>query len=274
MLSTTTRRASRSLMLPARTLAQTQQRLSSSSSLSSTVPIKKQITPATLWQTNVRAPPESVDPAAFISDPATRMYEQVPYIKPRASSVSEQGSKSAGEETATAGTTTTRAPRLLKCVLSMRRTVKVTSGGKVASMSAMVVVGNGKGAAGYGEGKDLEAPNAVRKATEKAIKNMVFIDRYDDRTILHDIAHTFKATQVQMRAAPAGFGIRANGNIHEICRCAGINDLGAKVHGSRNPINVIKATFQAFEKQKTPEQLARDRGLKVVDVRKLAYGRQ
>jgi small subunit ribosomal protein S5 len=69
-----------------------------------------------------------------------------------------------------------------------------------------------------------------------------------------------------------GFGIRTNPKVHEICRCAGIDDLSAKVMGSRNPINVVKATFEALQLQRTPEQLARARGLRVHDVRKLVFG--
>ncbi|ORZ31163.1 ribosomal protein S5, C-terminal domain-domain-containing protein [Catenaria anguillulae PL171] len=154
----------------------------------------------------------------------------------------------------------------------MRRTVKVTKGGKVVSMSALVVVGDGNGSVGYGEGKDAEAPRAVRKATAAAIKNMIAVDRYDERTVLHDLDCKFKSTHIVMRAAPPGFGIRTNPNVHEVCRCAGISDLSAKVMGSRNPINVVKATFLALQKQKTATDLARDRGLRVHDVRKLVYG--
>ncbi|KAI9145483.1 ribosomal protein S5, C-terminal domain-containing protein, partial [Paraphysoderma sedebokerense] len=139
--------------------------------------------------------------------------------------------------------------------------------GKVPKMSALVVVGNGNGAVGYGEGKDAEGARAVMKATNLAVKNMMLVDRYDERTILHDLEHEFKSTKVIMRAAPPGFGIRSNPNVHEVCRCAGINDISAKVYGSRNPINVVKATMQALQKQRVPSELARNRGLNVIDVR-------
>ncbi|PVZ97208.1 hypothetical protein BB558_006840, partial [Smittium angustum] len=84
---------------------------------------------------------------------------------------------------------------LTKKVILMRRTVQMTRKGKIPSMTVLVVVGNCRGGAGYGEGKDLEAPKAIIKATRKAIKNMIYFPRYDNRTIHHDIYHKFKASK-------------------------------------------------------------------------------
>ncbi|KAI9219219.1 ribosomal protein S5, C-terminal domain-containing protein [Blastocladiella britannica] len=225
---------------------------------------KQQTTPVTIWDQSLRTDPSAINPARYM--PAKTLEQiTVPFT------ASANGPLPA---TPYASTDTDAAfgPRLRKTLVSMRRTVKVTKGGKVVSMSAMVVVGDGKGAVGYGEGKDAAAPAAVKKATALAMKNMVVVDRYDDRTILHNLDTHFKATHIVMRAAPPGFGIRTNPNVHEICRCAGIDDVSAKVMGSRNPINVVKATFKALQAQKTPEDLARSRGLRVHDVRKLVYG--
>ncbi|KAG9323214.1 hypothetical protein KVV02_007946 [Mortierella alpina] len=163
--------------------------------------------------------------------------------------------------------------KFLKRALVVKRTSNMTTAGKIPSMYALVVVGNGEGIAGYGEGKDDEVARAVRKATNRAMRNLTAFDRYDDRTIYHDIDHKFHATNIQFRSRPPGFGNRCNHYIHEICSCIGILDISAKVWGSRNPMNVIKATFEALgRKQKLPEDIARGRGKRVVDVQHTYYG--
>ncbi|OZJ05904.1 hypothetical protein BZG36_01172 [Bifiguratus adelaidae] len=162
--------------------------------------------------------------------------------------------------------------RLQKKALVVKRVVNMNGKGKQPSMYALVVVGNGQGLAGYGEGKDEEASRAVRKATQRAIKNMRYFERYDDRTVFADIEHKFHATRVFLRTRPPGFGNRSNHYIHEICRCVGIHDISGKVMGSRTPMNVIKATFEALDKQTSIEDLARRRGKKVVDVQHVYYG--
>ncbi|CAO3638635.1 unnamed protein product [Cunninghamella blakesleeana] len=164
--------------------------------------------------------------------------------------------------------------RLIKKALVIKRVVNMNGKGKQPSMYALVVVGNGNGLAGYGEGKDEEASRAVRKATNRAIKNLRYFDRYDDRTVAMDIEHKFHATKLYLRSRPPGFGCRANHYIHEICRCIGIQDLSGKVRGSRTPMNVIKATFEALSSQRLPEDIAKMRGKKLVDVQRTYYGEQ
>ncbi|KAI8801974.1 ribosomal protein S5, C-terminal domain-containing protein [Cladochytrium replicatum] len=154
----------------------------------------------------------------------------------------------------------------IKRVLHVRRVSRVTAGGKSRSVSALVVVGNGNGAAGYGQGRGLEAAQAIQKATERAYKSMIVIPRYDNRTIFSNMEHNYKGVRLMMYAAPPGYGVVANDKIHEVCRCAGIADMSAKVYGSRNPMNVIKATFDAFTKQTVPQQIAKARGCKVMEV--------
>jgi ribosomal protein S5 len=148
----------------------------------------------------------------------------------------------------------------------------MTRKGKVPSMSALVVVGNGNGAAGYGEGKSEDVESAIRKATNRAIKSMTYIDRYDGRTVHHDIEHKFKSTYIELRPRPPGFGNRSNPYIHEVCYCIGISDLSGKVRGSRNPINVVKGTFEALLRQKSADDIARSRGRKLIDVYQQYYG--
>ncbi|RUS22138.1 ribosomal protein S5, C-terminal domain-containing protein [Endogone sp. FLAS-F59071] len=164
--------------------------------------------------------------------------------------------------------------RLQKKPLVIKRVVNMNSKGKQPSMYALVVVGNGDGLAGYGEGKDDEAARAVRKATNRAIKNLRYFERYDDRTVFMDLKHKFHATQVVLRSRPPGFGNRSNHIIHEICRCVGIQDISGKVRGSRNPMNVIKATFEALDHQRLPNDIAKMRGKKVLDVQHVYYGAQ
>lgn len=94
--------------------------------------------------------------------------------------------------------------KFLKRALVVKRTSNMTTAGKIPSMYALVVVGNGEGIAGYGEGKDDEVARAVRKATNRAMRNLTAFDRYDDRTIYHDIDHKFHATNIQFRSRPPG----------------------------------------------------------------------
>ncbi|KAJ1921348.1 28S ribosomal protein S5, mitochondrial [Mycoemilia scoparia] len=162
--------------------------------------------------------------------------------------------------------------KLKKKVIHIRRVVQMTRKGKIPSMSALVVVGNGMGGAGYGEAKDSEVPHAVMKATREAIKRIRNIPLYDDRTIHHDIYHKFKATKIHFWARRPGFGCRVNHVIHEICDCIGLQDLAGKVRGSRNPLNVVKGTFAALATQQIPEDIARSRGLRLVDVNHIYYG--
>lgn len=162
--------------------------------------------------------------------------------------------------------------RLMKKALVVKRVVNMNGKGKQPSMYALVVVGNGNGLAGYGEGKDEEASRATFKATSRAIKNLRYFERYDDRTIAMDIAHKFHATRLELRSRPPGFGCRANHYIHEIAQCIGIKDLSGKVRGSRKPMNVIKATFEALTDQRQPVDIARMRGKKLADVQNTYFG--
>lgn len=163
---------------------------------------------------------------------------------------------------------------LMKKALVIKRVVNMNGKGKQPSMYALVVVGNGNGLAGYGEGKDEEASRAVRKATNRAIKNMRYFERYDDRTLAMDLTHKFHATTLELRSRPPGFGIRTNHYFHEICRCIGLQDISAKVRGSTTPMNVIKATFEALSHQKQPQDIAKMRGKKLADVQHVYYGGQ
>ncbi|KAG5438543.1 hypothetical protein PCANB_002647 [Pneumocystis canis] len=156
-------------------------------------------------------------------------------------------------------------------ILVVRRVVNQTRKGKIPSMYALVIVGNGNGMIGMGEGKSYQLRPAAEKAYSRAIKNMQYIPRYENRTIYGDIKHKFHAVRLELRSRPSGFGLRANHYVHEICRHVGIKDISAKVRGSYTGMNVVKATFEALKAQILPENIARARGKKVVDVIQTYY---
>lgn len=156
--------------------------------------------------------------------------------------------------------------------LVSHRVVNQTRMGKIQSIYFLTVAGNGKGLLGIGEGKSTEAEDARRQAHYAAIRNVQPIPRYEDRTIYGDVKVKMGAVELELMTRPPGFGIRCQDKIFEMCRCAGISDLAARVTRSRNPMNTIKATFQALLSQKMPEEVARGLGKKLVDVRKVYYG--
>ncbi|MCJ1403675.1 28S ribosomal protein S5, mitochondrial [Xylographa trunciseda] len=162
--------------------------------------------------------------------------------------------------------------RLRLKVLNVHRVVNLTRMGKIFSMYYLTVAGDGKGMVGIGEGKSSEPEDAQRQSAANAIRNMVPVMRYEERTIFGDVKGKLGATELQLMTRPPGFGIRCQHLIFEICKCAGISDLAARVTRARNPMNVVKATMQALLSQKLPEDVARARGKKLVDVRKVYYG--
>lgn len=155
--------------------------------------------------------------------------------------------------------------------LVVKRVVNMTRKGKIPSMYAMVVVGNRDGLVGIGEGKDEGVPNAIKKANNAAIKHLQYIDRYQRRTVFGQVEYKFHGTRVVLRPRPPGFGNRSNHFIHEILKCVGIQDISAKVYGSRNGMNVAKATIEALKAQILPDEIARARSKTVVDVQKVFY---
>ena len=144
-----------------------------------------------------------------------------------------------------------------------------TPTGKLQRVYVLSVVGNGNGLVGFGEGKALteDGPTARQMSLMRAIKNMVPIERYENRTVYGEVEAKFGASRVYLRPRPPGFGIRANYHAHEICRCAGITDVSVKVRGSMNPMNVAKAMFEALRLQKLPSTIAKERGVHLIDVR-------
>jgi small subunit ribosomal protein S5 len=142
----------------------------------------------------------------------------------------------------------------------------VVKGGRRFGFAAVVVVGDGKGRAGYGTGKAREVPEAIRKATEGAKRNMKRIPLREGRTIHHDVHGTYGAGEVVIRAAKAGTGIIAGGPMRAIFESLGLQDVVAKSIGSSNPHNMIKATFAALDYSQSPRSVAARRGKKITDI--------
>ncbi|GAB7350676.1 hypothetical protein MBLNU459_g1239t1 [Dothideomycetes sp. NU459] len=155
--------------------------------------------------------------------------------------------------------------------LVSHRVVNQTRLGKIQSLYYLTIAGNENGMLGVGEGKAAEDEDGRRQAMMSAIRNMKPIPRYEGRTIFGEVEAKVGASVVQLSSRPPGFGNRCQHLIYEMARAAGISDLSARCVRSRNPMNVVKATWEALMKQRLPEDVARARGRKMVDVRKVYY---
>ncbi len=155
---------------------------------------------------------------------------------------------------------------LLDKLVGINRVAKVVKGGRRFSFAALVVVGDGKGRVGFGNGKAREVPEAIRKATEAAKRAMIRVPLREGRTLHHDIRGSFGAGKVLLRAAPAGTGIIAGGPMRAVFETMGVQDVVAKSQGSQNPYNMIKATFEALKNSKSPRAIASKRGMKVGEI--------
>ena len=145
-------------------------------------------------------------------------------------------------------------------VVYINRVAKVVKGGKNFSFSAVVVAGDGAGRVGYGTGKAREVPPAIQKASEQARKEMVKIPLVGG-TVPHKIWGRWGATKVLLRPASPGTGVIAGGGVRAVMESAGIQDILTKIVGSRNPFNVVRATFDALHNLMTDEQVRRLRGI-------------
>tara|TARA_B100001105_G_scaffold249044_1_gene235486 strand:+ start:377 stop:880 length:504 start_codon:yes stop_codon:yes gene_type:complete len=144
-------------------------------------------------------------------------------------------------------------------VVSIQRVAKVVKGGRRFSFSAIVVVGNENGVAGYGLGKANEVTNAIIKGTDDAKKNLVNVSIFKN-TIPHEVTGKYGGGLVLMKPASPGTGVIAGGAMRAVMESAGIKDVLAKSKGSSNPHNVVKATFNGLMKLRDPLTVAKQRG--------------
>jgi small subunit ribosomal protein S5 len=148
-------------------------------------------------------------------------------------------------------------------LVHINRVAKVVKGGKRFGFAALVVIGDQKGRVGFGHGKAREVPEAIRKATESAKRNLTRVALREGRTLHHDIAGRHGAGRVYLRSAPAGTGIIAGGPMRAVFETLGIQDVVAKSIGSSNPYNMVRATFDALKHQDSPRSVAARRNIKV-----------
>jgi small subunit ribosomal protein S5 len=151
-------------------------------------------------------------------------------------------------------------------LVHINRVAKVVKGGKRFGFAALVVIGDQKGRVGFGHGKAREVPEAIRKATDAAKRNLTRVALREGRTLHHDIAGRHGAGRVYLRAAPAGTGIIAGGAVRAVLELAGIKNIRTKCLRSNNVTNVVKATFEGLKALRTAEEVAALRGLSVEEL--------
>ena len=153
-------------------------------------------------------------------------------------------------------------------LVSINRITKVVKGGRRFAFSALVVVGDQSGSIGVGYGKAKQVPDAIKKATETAKKNLSKIPLREGRTLHHDVLQKDGAGKVLLRSAPSGTGIIAGGPIRAACEVLGIRDIVAKSMGSSNPINVLRACIKGLKSQSSPKLISILRGKKIAEITK------
>ena len=155
---------------------------------------------------------------------------------------------------------------ILEKLVHINRITKVVKGGRRFGFSALVVVGNQAGRIGIAHAKAKQVPDAIKKATDVAKRNLIKIPLKEGRTLHHDVKGKNGSGKVFLRAAPAGTGIIAGGAIRSVCEVLGIQDVVAKSLGSANPHNVLKACVNGLKSQNSPKILSIIRGKKISDI--------
>ena len=151
-------------------------------------------------------------------------------------------------------------------VVSIKRVTKVVKGGRNFRFTALVVVGDGNGHVGAGLGKAMEIPEAIRKGKEDAIKKLIEVPLDENKSIPHDYIGKFGSASVLMKKSPEGTGIIAGGTARAVLDLAGFKNIRTKSLGSRNKQNVVLATIEGLKAMKTPEEVAKLRGISVEEV--------
>ena len=150
-------------------------------------------------------------------------------------------------------------------LVTVNRVAKVVKGGRQFGFTALTVVGDGQGRVGFGYGKAREVPVAIQKAMQAARKNMLKVNLSND-TLQYPKTGHHGATRVYMQPASEGTGIIAGGAMRAVFECAGVRNVLAKSYGSRNPINVVRATMDALSSIHSPKTIAAKRGKKLKEI--------
>lgn len=159
----------------------------------------------------------------------------------------------------------TEGEELQERVVHISRVAKVVKGGRRFAFRALVVVGDGQGRVGVGVGKAREVPQAIRKGSDRAKRNMVTIPLYG-RTLPHEVFVKFGAAKVLLKPASPGTGVIAGGGVRAVVEAAGIRDILTKSLGSDNVFNVVWATFKGLQSLRSPEEQAQLRGQNLTDL--------
>ena len=157
-------------------------------------------------------------------------------------------------------------PEFAERPVAINRVSKTVKGGKRFGFAALVVVGDQRGRVGFGKGKAKEVPEAIRKATEQARRQLIRVPLKEGRTLHHDAQGHHGAGHVVMRTAPEGTGIIAGGPMRAVFEMLGVKDVVAKSTGSQNAYNMIRATLDGLRNETSPRQVAARRGKKVADI--------
>ncbi|MGH8218501.1 MAG: 30S ribosomal protein S5 [Steroidobacteraceae bacterium] len=150
-------------------------------------------------------------------------------------------------------------------LVAVNRVAKVVKGGRQFGFTALTVVGDGAGRVGFGFGKAREVPVAISKAMAQARKNMISVALKND-TLHYAVHGEHGSTRVRMQPASDGTGVIAGGGMRAVLECVGVRNVLAKSYGSRNPINVVRATIDALARVRSPEELAAKRGKSLEEI--------
>jgi small subunit ribosomal protein S5 len=154
---------------------------------------------------------------------------------------------------------------LVEKLVAVNRVAKVVKGGRIFSFTALTVVGDGAGRVGLGYGKAREVPAAIAKAMDQARKNMVSVS-LNQGTVWHPIVANHGAAKVFMQPASEGTGVIAGGAMRAVFEVVGVQNVLAKAFGSRNPVNLVRATLKGLGANRSPDSIAAKRGKQLEDI--------
>jgi small subunit ribosomal protein S5 len=154
---------------------------------------------------------------------------------------------------------------LVEKLVQVNRVAKVVKGGRIFGFTALTVVGYGDGRVGFGRGKAREVPLAIQKAMQAARQNVVEVE-LNGSTIWYPVVGRHGASKVYMQPASEGTGVIAGGTMRAVLEAAGVHNVLAKCYGSTNPVNVVRATFDALQNIRSPESVAAKRGKAVEEI--------